>query len=89
MVVQKKRVVRAYNKIVKKNSFEECKIVWKVVLPLGTKDREFGKWSLNWEGPFKVHQVMGENTYLFSSLARESHIWYINYRYLKKYVHMH
>lgn len=24
-------------------------MVWKVVLPLGTKDPQLGKWSLTWE----------------------------------------
>ncbi|XP_075497226.1 uncharacterized protein LOC142534177 [Primulina tabacum] len=55
LMLQKSKVARSYNKRVNKKIFEEGDVVWKVVLPLGSKDREFGKWSPNWEGPFKVH----------------------------------
>ena len=58
IMIQKKKVTQAYNKRVKRKSFEEGKFVWKVMLPIGAKDRELGKWSPNWEGPFKVHQVL-------------------------------
>ena len=63
IMIQKKRVARAYNKRVIRNNFEEGKLVWKVVLPIGAKDGELGKWSPNWEGPFKVHQILPENAY--------------------------
>ena len=36
----------AYNKRVRRKSFEEMELVLKVVLPIGSKDRELGKWSL-------------------------------------------
>ena len=51
----KKKVARAYNKRVKRKSFEEGELVWKAVLTIGAKDRELGKWSPNWEGPFKLY----------------------------------
>ena len=38
-----KKVARAYNKLVGRNSFEERELVWKVVVPIGAKDKEFGK----------------------------------------------
>ena len=44
---KKKKVALAYNKRVRRKSFEERELVWKVVLPIGTKDRELGKWSPN------------------------------------------
>ena len=56
IMIQEKKVARAYNKRVKRNNFDEGELVWKVVLPIGSKDRELGKWSPNWEGPFKVRQ---------------------------------
>ena len=62
-MIHKKKVVRADNKGVKRKNFEEGKLVWKVVLPIGAKDRELGKWFPNWEGPFKVHQVLLGNAY--------------------------
>ena len=42
-MIQKKKVARAYNKWVRRKSFEEGELVWKVVLPIGAKDRELGK----------------------------------------------
>ncbi|XP_038693788.1 uncharacterized protein LOC119991515 [Tripterygium wilfordii] len=45
MIVQKKKIAKAYNKKVKKKVFYEGQMVWKVILPPGIKDRELGKWS--------------------------------------------
>ena len=45
IMIQKKKVARAYNKRVRRKSVEEWELVWKVVLPIGYKDRELGKWS--------------------------------------------
>ena len=47
IMIQKKKVARAYNKRIRRKNFEEGKLVWKVVLPIGSKDRELGKWSPN------------------------------------------
>ena len=63
IMIQKKKVARAYNKRVRRKSFEEGELVWKVTLPINARDRELGKWSPNWEGPFKVHQVLPGNEY--------------------------
>ncbi|XP_073304603.1 uncharacterized protein [Primulina huaijiensis] len=63
LLLQKQKVARIYNKRVNKKSFHEGEIVWKAILSLGTKDRELGKWSPNWEGPFKVHKVLDGNAY--------------------------
>jgi hypothetical protein len=41
------RVARAYNKKVKLKSFQVGDLVWKTILPVGTKDHKFGKWSLS------------------------------------------
>ena len=53
IMIQKKKVARAYNKRVRRKSSEEGELIWKVVLPIGAKDRELGKWSPNWEGHSK------------------------------------
>ena len=45
--IQKKTIARMYNKRVKHKSFGEGDLVWKVVLPIGSKDPRFGKWSPN------------------------------------------
>ncbi|XP_073024199.1 uncharacterized protein [Primulina eburnea] len=63
LLLQKQKVARIYNIRVNKKSFHEGEIVWKDLLPLGTKDRELIKWSPNWEGPFKVHKVLDGNAY--------------------------
>ena len=84
-MIQKKKVAHAYNKRVRRKSFEEGELIWKVVLPIGAKDIELEKLSPNWEGPFKVHQVLPENAYWLSSLEGEPHKKYIYRKYLKKY----
>nr|CAE03289.2 OSJNBb0046P18.5 [Oryza sativa Japonica Group] len=45
----KERVARHYNKKVVPKSFSEGELVWKLILPNGTQESKFGKWSLNWE----------------------------------------
>ena len=56
-----------------------------MILPVGAKDREYEKWSPNWEGPFKVHRVLKGNAYWLSSLDGEPYKRSINERYLKRY----
>jgi hypothetical protein len=43
----KARVAHAYNKKVKLKEFQVRDLVWEAVLPLGTKDAAYGKWSPN------------------------------------------
>ena len=43
IMIQKKKVTRAYNKQVRIKIFEEGEPVWKVVLPISSKDRELGE----------------------------------------------
>ncbi|XP_073067244.1 uncharacterized protein [Primulina eburnea] len=40
LILQKSKVARSYNKHVHKKIFEEGDVVWKVILPLGSKDRD-------------------------------------------------
>ena len=62
------RVARAYNKKVKDKSFQVVNLVWKTILPLGMKNNKFGKWSSNWEGPYRVVRVIFENSYMMETL---------------------
>ena len=48
----KLRVARAYNKKLRAKSFQVGEMIWKTILPLGTKSNKFGKWSPSWEGPY-------------------------------------
>jgi hypothetical protein len=66
----KARVARAYNKRVRPKSFQDGELVWKAILPLGTKDIKFGKWSPSWEGPYKIKMVIAGNSYMMESLAK-------------------
>jgi hypothetical protein len=43
----KAKVVCTYNKKVKLKKFQVGDLVWEAVLPLGTKDATYGKWSPN------------------------------------------
>jgi hypothetical protein len=43
----KLRVARAYNKRVKKKSFQVNDLVWKMTLPIGSRNNKFEKWSSN------------------------------------------
>ncbi|KAK1669247.1 hypothetical protein QYE76_057406 [Lolium multiflorum] len=49
----KAKVARAYHMKVKPKEFHVGDLVWEAVLPLGTKDKAYGKWSPNWHGPYK------------------------------------
>ena len=75
----KAKVARAYNKRVKPD------LVWEAVLPLGTKDKNFGKWSPTWHGPYKVDQVLPGNAYMLEELDGVKFPVAVNSQHLKKY----
>jgi hypothetical protein len=70
---------------VKSKSFNTGELVWKVILPTDKKDRILGKWSPNWEGPFKIVQVYSNGAYEIEELTPEKRALGINGKYLKKY----
>jgi hypothetical protein len=79
------RVAKYYNKKVKVRQFAEGDLVWKALLPIGTKYSAFSKWSPNWEGPFQVVRCVPGNAYMLTTLLGEEFSAAINGRYLKKY----
>ena len=79
------RVARAYNKKVKDKSFQVGDLVWKTILPLGMKSNKFGKWSLSWEGPYRVVKVIFKNSYMMETLQEDRLPRAINEKYLKKF----
>jgi hypothetical protein len=81
----KLRVAKYYNNKVKVRQFAEGDLVWKALLPIGTKYSEFGKWSPNWEGPFQVVRCVPRNAYMLKTLLGEEFSAAIYGRYLKKY----
>ncbi|XP_008237340.1 PREDICTED: uncharacterized protein LOC103336081 [Prunus mume] len=82
---QKEAVARAYDKRTKAKSFGFGDLLWKAILLVGSKDPKFGKWSPTWEGPFLVHQVLGNEAYKLSDQNGRVHDAPINSRFLKKY----
>ncbi|CAL2278251.1 unnamed protein product [Prunus armeniaca] len=59
MQAQNQVAARSYNKKVKQRTLAEGDLVWRVVLPIETKDPRFGKFSPNWEGPFIIDRILG------------------------------
>jgi hypothetical protein len=55
-----------------------------MILPLGTQGNKFGKWSLSWEGPFKVIGIVPENSYFVETLEGQRLAKALNRKYLKK-----
>jgi hypothetical protein len=81
----KMRVAKYYSNKVKFKQFAEGDLVWKALLPIGTKYSTFGKWSPNWEGPFRVVRCTPGNAYILKTLLGEEFTTAINRRYLNKY----
>ncbi|KAK1601551.1 hypothetical protein QYE76_037200 [Lolium multiflorum] len=81
----KAKVARAYNKKVRPKEFHVGDLVWEAVLPLGTKDAVYGKWSPNWHGPYRVDQVLKGNAYMLEQLDGVKFLVAVNGQHLKKY----
>jgi hypothetical protein len=81
----KRRVARAYSKKVKAKSFQVGDLVWKTILPIGSKSNKFVKWSPSWEGPYKVVKICSGNSYMVETLQGQRLPRAINERYLKKF----
>jgi hypothetical protein len=79
------KVTRAYNKKVKPKEFQVGDLVWEAVLPLGTKDVAYGKWSPNCHGPYRIDQVLPRNAYVLEELNGVKFPVAVNDQHLKKY----
>jgi hypothetical protein len=55
------------------------------VLPLGTKDAAYGKWSPNWHGPYRIDQVLPRNAYMLEELDCVKFPVAVNGQHLKIY----
>jgi hypothetical protein len=60
----KLRVARAYNKRVNEKSFQVGDLVWKIILPIGSRSNKFGKWLPNWEGLYRIEEVIPKKSYM-------------------------
>jgi hypothetical protein len=78
-------VARAYNKRVKKKLFQVGDLVWKTILPIGSRNNKFGKWSPNWEGSYRIKEVILRNSHMVQSIQGISLLMALNEKYLKRY----
>jgi hypothetical protein len=62
----KLRVARAYNKRVKEKLFQIEDLVWKTILPIGSRSNKFEQWSRNLEGLY-LEVILG-NSYRVRSI---------------------
>jgi hypothetical protein len=81
----KLRVAKAYNKRVKEKLFQVRNLVWKMILPIGSRSSKFGKWSPNWEGPYRIEEVILKKFYMVQNIQGTLLPSAINEKYLKKY----
>ena len=82
----KLRIAKYYNKKVKSKQFSKGDLVWKVKLPIRSKDSKFGKRSPNWEGPYRIKCCAPGNAYILETLGGDDEFdRVINGKYLKKY----
>jgi hypothetical protein len=81
----KAKVARTYNKKAKLKELQIGDLVWEALLPLGTKDATYGKWSPNWHGPYRIDQVLPGNTYMLKDLDSVKIPVAVNSQHLKKY----
>ena len=81
----KKRVARWSDKKVKAKEFADRDLVWKLILPIGTKSSKFGKWSPNWEGPYRINRSTPGNAYILETLEGFEFPRVLNRKYLKRY----
>jgi hypothetical protein len=58
------RVARVYNKRVKEKSFQVGDLILKTISPIGSRTNKFRKWSPNWEGPYRIEEVILGNSYM-------------------------
>jgi hypothetical protein len=64
----KLRVAKPYNKRVKEKSLQVRDLGWKTILPIGLRSSKFGKWPPNWEGPYRIEEVIPRNSYMVQSV---------------------
>jgi hypothetical protein len=81
----KAKVARAYNMKAKLKEFQVGELVWEAVLPLGTKDVAYRKWSPNWHGPYRIDQVLPGNVYMLEELDGVKFPVAVNGQHLKNY----
>jgi hypothetical protein len=82
---QKLRVAKYYNWKVREKRFIAGELVWKVILPIGTQNSKYGKWSPNWEGPYRITRGAPGNAYFYETLEGREFSRAVNEIFFKKY----
>ena len=54
IIRQKEKVVKHYNKKLRKKSFRIGDLIWKVILLMDLKSKVLSKWSPNWDEPYVI-----------------------------------
>lgn len=67
----------------KVKTFEQGQLVRKTILFLGSKNKEYKKWTVKCEGLFKVYKMLKRNAYYLADLEGNPHQHFINGKYLK------
>jgi hypothetical protein len=78
-------VARTYNKRVTEKSFQVGDLVWKMILLIESKSNKFGNWSPNWEGAYRIEEVIPGHSYMVQSIQGTSLPRVLIEKYLKKY----
>ena len=81
----KAKIGQWYDKRVMVKIFAQVELVWKLILPIGTKRSKFGKWSPTWEGSFRVNRCVPGNAYILETLEGEEFSRALNGKHRKKY----
>jgi hypothetical protein len=82
---EKFQATKVCNKRVKEKLFQIGDLVWNMILPLGTRNNKFRKWSPNWEGPYKVVGIVPGNANFVETLEGQGLAKALNGKYLKKF----
>jgi hypothetical protein len=82
---EKRWVAKAYNKRVKKKTFQISELVWKTILLIGNHSGKFRKWSPSWEGPLRVISIIPGSSYFIETLEGRKMPNALNGKYLKRY----
>jgi hypothetical protein len=81
----KRRIARLYDNKVKVKEFVDGDLVWKLILPIRSRDPKYGKWSPTWEGPYRISQCVPGNAYILEIFEGEKFVRTLNRKYFKKY----
>jgi hypothetical protein len=68
----KLRVARSYSEKVKEKSFQVGDLIWKTILPIMSRSNKFGMWLPNWEGPYRIEEVILGNSFIVESIQGTS-----------------